>query len=344
MEPGKGPSKADLRAYRETIADCKAATDATNKHRILKSAPREFYLWLFDEHITLTAVQEATGIASTTLRIHLHRLKIPYSNSHSGEKYRRIEGHLKKLEASINWLTSDAEIPNLTRNHYLICACPHFPTASMIWIRRLIGMALAKEPDGLVVMGDFSNNDAASRYAKQHRGVMPRLMEELRVGRRALKLFDAVFDHRIYIALGNHDLRPLAMLQSEYDGDDFWQHMTGKGVWIDTRILDLQGKVRLIHIHGRKVPYSLPNELSLRYGMPVFVAGSHRHLDSYSYRGEPIGMLGCLCNIKRVQWWSGEPSFTEWKNSIWEYRDGKMYPYTEENTDWRQYEKLLKGK
>jgi hypothetical protein len=207
---------------------------------------------------------------------------------------------------------------------------------SQLWAKRVFAVVKAEKPDAVLIPGDLGNFDAIGKFALRDRGKMPRLQEEVVAMRGFLGVLNAIFDRNeeIVMLLANHEARLLYTLKNELDGEDLLAHLLEYGRFIDKRMVDIGG-VRVMHQHGRKVASSAPNELSLRYGRPVWIAGPHRFNDGYSQAGLPCGMLGCLCDIPAMAYHSEEPNYNEWNNAFEILEPGgRMRTFRDPVTDW----------
>lgn len=289
---------------------------------------------------TIAGMERRDGIATVTSNKYLTACGIEYDRSHVPQACREAIAWEAEAEAfcqSLCWDKTKADIPSLDPGKsWLIVPCPHFPTASGLEFRRIFAVVKHEKPDAVLIPGDLGNFEALSKFAMKDRGKMPRLQTEIDKMREILSLLARIFDREVVVMLANHEARLLHTLRNELDAEDLFESLLKSARFMDKRMVRI-GRYLIMHQHGRKVASSAPNELSLRYGGPVYIAGSHRFVDGYSQAGEPCGMLGCTCSIPDMHYHSEEPNYNEWNNAFEILRAGRMTGYRDPHTDWSKF-------
>ena len=306
-----------------------------------RSQPPEFWQELLSRGKTLFGIERAYGIPQKTAAHWLDFHKIDRSHSRANGEGREAlawEAEAEAFAQSLCWTESpNGAIPALDASKsWLILPCPHFPTASGLWFKRVFAVVKSERPDAVLIPGDLGNFDALGKFALKDRGKQPRLQAEVDKMRECLELLARIFDREVVVMLANHEARLLYALKNELDAEDLFESLFKSARFIDKRIVRI-GDYLIMHQHGRKVASSAPNELALRYKSAVYAAGSHRFVDGYSQAGDPCGMLGCLCSIPDMGYHVEEPNLNEWQNAFEILRQGRMQTYRDPHTDWSKF-------
>jgi len=312
--------------------------DRNARGKIYKTLPAQFFRDVLTHYGTILTVSHATTISESIFRKYLKRHQIEYDTSFRRSNDRDVHAAIERLKRHVHKITSKRPVPRLPgKEKWAVTTCWHCPTVNPLEIERLVAVCHDKKVRNLIVTGDFGNYDALSFFAEAKRGKMPRLQTEINTMREALGIIRMQFTGRRVFMLTNHEYRLLGKLHHELDGEDFFERLLGDGEWIDKRLVDI-GSIRICHKHGRKVLSSAPNELSLRYEMPVYAGGAHRFFAGHSQSGQPIGHLGGLFDKERMGYYMDEPNYLEWETGFFIYENSGMTPFSDVvNTDWGKY-------
>lgn len=211
----------------------------------------------------------------------------------------------KEIDVFHKWIDREKLVGARGPGYPVIVTCDwHIPHTSPEWMRRLREVQHDRKVPNLVINGDFLDEVQASTYVNV--GPQATLKEELMIGSAVLNDLLDYFE-KIYIVLGNHDLRLLKMVGKEAEvmlsegyAKILFGHMIDNRL-IDTRVFisNLQwcetqdGRWLMTHPKSYSRGGSIvPVRIAQKYAKNVIGGHGHHLAMAYTDSGRNMGIDG----------------------------------------------------
>jgi len=317
--------------------------NSSRRRAMLDGLPDQFWIDLRASHKTLSEMSEATGLIRNTIRVHFKRLGIPWSRDTVTSQYRDPNEWIEAIETEIAGMGVGYDPVHLEKDKdWAIMPDVHGYNVDMQMFRRFLAVSKHYGITNLLGAGDFHDFAALSVFARDGRGYMPTVQDEISVTTKLEKLLAEQFTGDTYMMISNHELRLAKIIRHELQIEWLFERLFPQAKWVDCDHLFIGGEHDIRVIHPDKAwlnSYNLADDYARANECDVLMAHAHVFHFGYARSGRRIACIGGLFDPKAPgmrYYWRSTPR-VKMQQGFVIYKDGNLLPFADGFVRWGDY-------